>query len=52
MEVERGAEDALNSLLPEKCKPKYEKAYNKFSNWMEEKKLSSICEKKKHSRIF
>lgn len=33
-----------DNLLPEKSKPKYEAAYERFNKWMKEKKVSKICE--------
>jgi Glu-tRNA(Gln) amidotransferase subunit E-like FAD-binding protein len=38
-DIEESAALALNSLLPEKSKEKYKKAYKKFENWCSEKRV-------------
>lgn len=43
--VESSAKKALDSLLPAKSKHKYEKAYMKFKDWCEKKKIKQIIEK-------
>lgn len=46
LDIEEAAEAALNSLLPEKSRKKYEKAYKQLTNWMEEKNVpDGISEK-------
>jgi hypothetical protein len=38
-DIEESAALALNSLLPEKSKEKYKKAYKDFENWCSEKRV-------------
>ena len=38
-EIERAAEDALQSLLPEKSRELYEKTFEEFMTWCQKKKI-------------
>lgn len=38
------AGEALNSLIPEKSKPRYEKAYNAFKQWQGGNKIDIVNE--------
>jgi hypothetical protein len=43
-DIEESAALALNSLLPEKSKEKYKKAYKEFENWYSEKRVKHVNE--------
>jgi hypothetical protein len=41
-DIEESAALALNSLLPEKLKEKYKKAYKDFEHWCSEKRVQLL----------
>lgn len=43
-DIEESAALALHSLLPEKSKEKYEKAFKEFENWCLQKRVQDISE--------
>lgn len=45
MDFELAADKAVASLLPEKSKSKYDKAYNDFKSWCERNKVDTIDER-------
>lgn len=45
MEIDAAADAALQEMVPQKSKVRYEKAYKSFQNWMQEKKIKTVDEK-------
>lgn len=44
-DIENGATEAAESIVPSKSKELYELAYRKFIEWCNSKKTDSVCEK-------
>lgn len=45
-DIEEAATNVVSSLLPEKSRVKYEKAYKRFGEWCEEKKVKNTANEK------